>query len=75
MNMENQLKGNNKDTRTISLTSFWCHYCQLDKHFTSYPVVFSVSIADLEQAKSRLGSKRHRSKKLVVILLLFVRNI
>ena len=44
------------------MTWFWCHYCQLHTHFTSCPGVFSVSIVDLEQAKSQLGSKSYRSK-------------
>ena len=58
----------------MSLTSFWCHYCQLYTHFTSCPGVFSVSIIDLEQAKPRLGSKSYRSVNRDVTLL-FLRNV
>ena len=59
----------------MSLTSFWCHYCQFHTHFTSCPGVFSVSIVDLEQAKSRLGSKSYLSNNHDVTLLLFVQNV
>ena len=39
-------KDYNKDTRTISMTSFWCLYCWLWTYFTSFS---SVSIIDLER--------------------------
>ena len=57
------------------MTWFWCHYCQLHTHFTSCPGVFSVSIVDLEQAKSRLGSKNYLSNNHELTLLLFVQNV
>ena len=39
-------KVNNKNTRTRSLTSFWCCYCWLLTYFTPF---FSISIVDSEQ--------------------------
>ena len=45
------------------MTSSWCTYCQLQTQFTSCSSVFSVSIDDFKQVKSRLGAKSHRSKK------------
>ena len=59
----------------MPLTSFWCHYCQFHTYFTSCPGGFSVSIVNLEQVKSRLGSKSYRSKSHYVTHLLFVRNV
>ena len=47
----------------MPLISFWIHYCQLNTHFTSCLNIISVSIADLDQEKSRLGSKIYHSKK------------
>ena len=41
----NMLKGNNKDTRTTSLTSFCCLYCKLWKYLTFSS---SVAIVDFE---------------------------
>ena len=70
-----KLKVNNKDTRTMSLTSFWCYYCQLHTHFLSCPGVFNVSIVDLEQAKSRLGSKSYRSKNHDVTLVVYKKRL
>ena len=37
--------------------------------------VFSISIVDFEQVKSRLGSNSHRSKNRDIALLLFVKNV
>ena len=37
----------NKNTRTTSLTSFWCFYCLLRAYFTPFS---SVSIVDFEHA-------------------------
>ena len=42
-------KVNNKDTRTTSMTSFWCLYRQLWKDFTYSS---GVSIVDFEQVKA-----------------------
>ena len=39
-------KVNNKNTRTTSLTSFWCFYCQLQTYFAPFS---RISIADFEQ--------------------------
>ena len=63
INVWNLLKVIYKDTRTMSLKSFWYPHCWLQTHFTSCSSVFSVSIVDFEQIKSRLGSKSYRSKK------------
>ena len=42
----NMFKSNNKNTRTTSMTSLWCFYCQL----WTYIIPFSgVSIYDFEQ--------------------------
>ena len=40
-------KGDNKNTRTTSLTLFWCFYCHLWTYFTPFSSVF---IADFEQS-------------------------
>ena len=40
------LKVNNKNSRTMSLTSFWCFYCSLGTHFTPFS---SVPMVDFEQ--------------------------
>ena len=40
-------KANNKNTRTTSLTSFWCCYCELWTYFTHFS---SVPVAEFEQA-------------------------
>ena len=53
---------NNKNTRLMSLTLFWCLYCWLQTHFTSCFSV-SVSIVNMKLVKSRLGSTSHHSKK------------
>ena len=45
-NVWNMFKVNNKDTRTTSLKSFWCLYCQLWTNFTHCS---GVSIADFEK--------------------------
>ena len=45
-NMWNLSKINNEETRMTSVTSFWCHYCQLWPDLTHNS---SVSIVDLEQ--------------------------
>ena len=63
MNVWNQFKVKNKDTRLMSWTWFWCPKFYLQIYFTIYSSVFSVYIADSKQAKSRLGSRSHRSKK------------
>ena len=44
--VRNMFKVNNKDTRTTSVTSFWCLYCQFWTYFTPF---FSVSIVDVQQ--------------------------
>ena len=41
----NMLQVSNKDTRTTSMTLFWCLYCELWTYFTSFS---SVSIFDFE---------------------------
>ena len=33
------IKNNNRDTRTMSVTSFWCVYCYLWTYFTSFSIV------------------------------------
>ena len=43
-------KVNNKNTRTKSMTSFWCFYCHLRTYFTSFS---SVSDFDIEQVNVR----------------------
>ena len=60
---------------SLTLTLFWCHYCQLHTQSISCPGVFSVSIVDLKQAKSQVFSKSYRPKSNDVTLLLFVRNV
>ena len=45
--MWNLFKVNYRDTRTASLTSFWCLYCKLWTYFTPFS---SVSNVDFEQA-------------------------
>ena len=72
----NLLKVNNKDTRLMSLTSFWCPHCQLQTHLISCSSVFSVSIVAFEQVKYRLSNRSHRFKKnRDLVLLLFLKNI
>ena len=44
--VRNMFKGNCKDNRTTSLTSYWCLYCQLWTYFTSFSSAFS---AEFEQ--------------------------
>ena len=44
--MWNIFKVNNKDTRTTSLSSFWCLYCYLWTYFSPSS---SVSIVDFDQ--------------------------
>ena len=39
-------KANYKDTRTKSMTSFWCRYCQLLTYLTPFS---SFSIVEFEQ--------------------------
>ena len=39
-------KVDNKNTRTTSMTSFWCFYCQLRNYFNPFS---GVSIADFKQ--------------------------
>ena len=63
INVWNLLKVNNKDTRLMSFTSFWCPYCQFQTHFIFYSSVFSASIADFEQIKSWIGSRAIVPKK------------
>ena len=72
------LKINKRNTRTMceicsNLTIktpeqyHWRHSgvlcCWFQAHFTSYSSVFRVSLDDFEQAKTRLGSKSHHSRK------------
>ena len=72
------LKINKRNTRTMceicsNLTIktpeqyHWRHSdvlcCCLQTHFTFYSSVFRVSLDDFEQAKTRLGSKSHHSRK------------
>ena len=59
----------------MSLTLLWCLYCHLHTQSISCPGVFSVSIVDLNQAKSQVFSKSYRPKTNNVTLLLFVRNV
>ena len=47
--METVVKVNNKDTTTMSLTSFLCFYTQLRIDFTHYS---AVSILDFEQVNA-----------------------
>ena len=42
-------KVNNKDTRTTSMTSFWCFYCELWTYSTPCS---SVSIVNFEQVNA-----------------------
>ena len=44
--VRSMFKVNNKDTRTTSVTSFWCLYCQFWTYFTPF---FSVSTVDVQQ--------------------------
>ena len=37
-------KVNNKETRTTSMTSFWCIYCELWTYFTPFSSVFTVDV-------------------------------
>ena len=46
------VKINNKDTRLMSLMSFWCPYYYLETHFLSCSSVFRVSLVNFEQVKS-----------------------
>ena len=43
--MYNMFRVNTRDTRTTSIISFWCPYCQLLAYFTPFS---RVSIADFE---------------------------
>ena len=49
----NMFKVNIKNTRTKSLTSFWCFYCWLGTYFKSFS---SVSIIDFEQVNVSWGN-------------------
>ena len=46
---KNILQVNKRDIRAISLTLFWCLYCQLWTFFTHFS---SASVADFEQVRS-----------------------
>ena len=74
LNVLNLLKVNNKDTRLMSLTSFWSPNYYLQTHFPSCSSIFSASIFNFEQVKFLLGSRSHRSKKPRYLLLL-VENV
>ena len=51
----NLLNVNNKNTRLMPLTSFWCPYCYLQTHFTSCSSVFSASIVHFWTGKILAG--------------------
>ena len=63
------VKRHQKDVIDIVLVSLLTWHT-----FTSCPDVFSVSIVDVEQAKSWLSSKSYCSEKHDVTFMLFVRN-
>ena len=48
-NVINQFKCSNKNTRTTSLTLFWCLYCWLQRDFTG---CFDVCIVDFKQVNA-----------------------
>ena len=45
-------KVNNKNTRTMSVTSLWCFYCELSIYFKSFSSAF---IVDSEQLNVKLA--------------------
>ena len=47
--MWNLFKANNKDTRTVSMSSVWCLYCQL---WTYFKISFNVFLLTLNRPKS-----------------------
>ena len=49
---------NNKSTRTMSMTSVWCFYCQLWTYFIPYSTVFSL---DFEQVNVSWVNKKNCS--------------
>ena len=76
MNVWNLLKVNYKDTGLVTLRSIWYPFSSLQRNFTTFSSVFSVSIVILELVKScKIGSKSNRSINWYIAVLLFVRNI
>ena len=59
-------KGDNKNTRTTSLTLFWCFYCHLWTYFTPFSSVF---IADFEQSNVSSNVFTFKRKVLCDMLL------
>ena len=68
------LKVKNKDTRLVSLVSFWCHYCYFQAYFSSLSRVFSVSFVEFEHVKPGRSSTSYHFKNCDVALLLFIKK-